>query len=49
MKRKLHNRIHDENISFHRERTGKSNKINNLSFEDGGIMALAGTTHEYHR
>lgn len=53
MKRKLHNKMH-ENISFHHERTTKSDKINYLSRGDGdydndGIMALAETTNENHR
>lgn len=43
-----------ENISFHRERTTKSDKINNLSggdgdYDNGDVMALAETTNENHR
>lgn len=41
--------MHDENISFHHERTRKSDKINNLSRGDGDIVALADTTYENHR
>lgn len=41
--------MHDETISFHHERTRKSDKINNLSGGDDGIMAFAEPTHENHR
>lgn len=39
-----------ENISFHHERTRKSDKINNLSrWGDDGVMALAEIAHENQR
>lgn len=49
MKRKLHTAMHDENVSFHRKRTRKSDEIKNFSTVDDDIMALAESAHENHR
>ncbi len=54
LKRKQHNKMHDENISFHHDKARKSDKIiNDLSRRDGAAtsitMALTDTTHENHR
>ncbi|KAG4071788.1 hypothetical protein HA402_011942 [Bradysia odoriphaga] len=46
LKRKLHNRMHDDNISFHHDR--KSEKLNQLTGTDGDIVAQTETTYADH-